>query len=307
VLALLLHWQRASVSLRAARSQWLRTSKEPVDAANFRLAADRAAYLSYCLSGDVLPARADSVPNVMMFALPEGVTRASLESVFDVVPMKELLEHRSATVDIVAAAASYLRAGIAQLCSRVRAGAVTIEVRLGRVELGSAVVAAISSLRPYTMSWSNVLDYMRPRDFWQLARACSDGAGTVHLACSMNWVVSTHGWCLFDYRKVKKRRELVRRAKEQVEKTLRDEAAYPGAQRLLLIPPVSNVLNLASFVLAREVRRHWLSAFTALHRAGAHRMGSVIPHMYNFLARQSTAMNFTFTFDMDIKFLGVEY
>jgi hypothetical protein len=62
------------------------------------------------------------------------------------------------------------------------------QVRLAAVEPGAAAtIAAIRSLQPYTMSWSNVPDYMEPAAFHRLARAVSDEvAGTVHFMHSMN-------------------------------------------------------------------------------------------------------------------------
>lgn len=41
-------------------------------------------------------------------------------------------------------------------------------------------IAAIRALEPYTISWSNMPDYMAPQDFHRLARAISAPADTVH-------------------------------------------------------------------------------------------------------------------------------
>jgi hypothetical protein len=52
---------------------------------------------------------------------------------------------------------------------------------VGAVTLSKqAVVASIHALQPYTVSWSNVPDYMTPRDFHKLARAISATEDTVH-------------------------------------------------------------------------------------------------------------------------------
>lgn len=52
------------------------------------------------------------------------------------------------------------------------------------------VPQAIRSLRPWTMSWSNLPDYLDPRDFHTMARAVSGPGGkdTIHYMHSMNWV-----------------------------------------------------------------------------------------------------------------------
>jgi hypothetical protein len=181
----------------------------------------------------------------------------------------------------------------------VRTGAIKIEVRLGRVELGSPAVAAIASLRPYTMSWSNVLDYMRPRDFWQLARACSERAGTVHFGCSMNWTMSTNGTCLLDFPDHTQRRELVEQCQQQMAEILSDGAVYPQMHKVLLTPPVDNVLNTSGFVLSQLIWKDWLQVLSSSERAGPLQIASAMPHKYNFLARQSTAISLTWTFDMN--------
>jgi hypothetical protein len=52
-----------------------------------------------------------------------------------------------------------------------------------------ALLAEISSLQPWAISWSNVPDYLSPKDFHAMARACSrpGGEDTVHSLQSMNW------------------------------------------------------------------------------------------------------------------------
>jgi hypothetical protein len=49
------------------------------------------------------------------------------------------------------------------------------------VQLGNtSVISSIRSLEPYTISWSNVSDYMHPADFHKLAQAVSAPEDTVH-------------------------------------------------------------------------------------------------------------------------------
>lgn len=44
-------------------------------------------------------------------------------------------------------------------------------------------------MKPFTISWSNVPDYMYLPDFFQVARAVSGDENTVHYGYSMNWPV----------------------------------------------------------------------------------------------------------------------
>ena len=51
---------------------------------------------------------------------------------------------------------------------------VALQLRHAAVEpRAAATLAAIRSLRPYAVSWSNVPDYIAPREFHAMARACS--------------------------------------------------------------------------------------------------------------------------------------
>lgn len=57
--------------------------------------------------------------------------------------------------------------------------------------IDQSVPQAIRSLRPWTMSWSNLPDYLAPRDFHAMARAVSGpgGADTIHYMNTTNWVL----------------------------------------------------------------------------------------------------------------------
>lgn len=74
------------------------------------------------------------------------------------------------------------------------------QVRLGAVEpSAAATVASIRSLKPYSMSWSNVCDYIEPETFHTMARACSAPEQTVHFLHSMNWIQDVKGAFYMDH------------------------------------------------------------------------------------------------------------
>lgn len=63
----------------------------------------------------------------------------------------------------------------------LRCWCAVLQVHLGTVQLGNAgVISSIRCLQPYTISWSNVPDYMHPADFHKLAQAVSAPSDTVH-------------------------------------------------------------------------------------------------------------------------------
>eukprot|EP00854_Cymbomonas_tetramitiformis_P012224 gene12224-14435_t len=53
--------------------------------------------------------------------------------------------------------------------------------------------------KPWTMSWSNVADYMKMSEFHEVARRCSSGGDTLHFGYSMNWGLETQGTHIIDY------------------------------------------------------------------------------------------------------------
>jgi hypothetical protein len=73
------------------------------------------------------------------------------------------------------------------------------QVKLAAVEPHArAVQAEIRSLKPHTISWSNVCDYYHPADFHAMAKACSAPEGTVHHLHSMNWIRDVKGASCID-------------------------------------------------------------------------------------------------------------
>ncbi|CAE7234169.1 purD [Symbiodinium natans] len=52
---------------------------------------------------------------------------------------------------------------------------------------------------PFTMSWDNILDYMKPTTFHSIARLCSRAGDTVHYAYSMNYPCETRGANIMDW------------------------------------------------------------------------------------------------------------
>ena len=53
--------------------------------------------------------------------------------------------------------------------------------------------------RPYSMSWSNVVDYLPPASFHKVARLCSRAGDCMHYAYSMNWITEMWGANLRDF------------------------------------------------------------------------------------------------------------
>eukprot|EP00913_Durusdinium_trenchii_P022015 g20688.t1 len=83
----------------------------------------------------------------------------------------------------------------------LRSSQVIIDLRCDLVDSEAEIVPWIARQHPWTMSWSNVLDYMPPQKFHQLARMCSLQGDTIHYGYSMNWICEVYGSCIMDYDK----------------------------------------------------------------------------------------------------------
>jgi hypothetical protein len=85
--------------------------------------------------------------------------------------------------------------GIAKLVSWSGSNKVSVELRCATVQDS---INGIASMKPLTMSWSNVLDYINHRDFHNMARECTRHSETMHFGYSMNWYADIFGTCLID-------------------------------------------------------------------------------------------------------------
>lgn len=89
---------------------------------------------------------------------------------------------------------------------------VTVAVVCGKVE---DMIDFIAANKSWTMSWSNVIDYIDYAEFHRLARACSIHGDTLHFRYSMNWVKDVFGVNILDFagsERTEIRRELIARA-----------------------------------------------------------------------------------------------
>lgn len=114
------------------------------------------------------------------------------ETVFSVLSFEDITKILSPSVTVVDAAEKLILANIA----KVVAGNLSVKLICAKVH---DVLEDVVESRPWTMSWSNVLDYMKHSDFHWMARACSAHYETVHFAYSMNWTDSVFGTNIIDY------------------------------------------------------------------------------------------------------------
>lgn len=202
----LVYWrsQSHSVPLSKARSLWLEAVGEATsDFAGFTNEVDRNALISYALSGQLLEKEAD-ISSTVMFSNPPSSTAICRNMHFiQSIPEKHKLWEKVETMNqtlnekkiysVVDAAVAVLVERVKLLQQRIISGVLEVEVKLGTVSLSnSELITSIRSLKPGSMSWNNVPDYMHPKDFHNTARKYSED-DTIHTLYSMNWIRNVYG------------------------------------------------------------------------------------------------------------------
>jgi hypothetical protein len=314
--ALLLHWQSCgTVSLATARSGWLEKSTDLTYwrlIGNFKDSNDRMALCSYSLTGQLLDA---DVGSVVMFSLPYGymgkLTRN--ESVFTTISLRNLMNERQSSTDVVEAVAKYLRKGIQKISILIKDGLLLVDVRLQAVEPSNkAVIASISAMNPYNISWSNVPDYFEPRDFHEMASACS-GASTLHHSYSMNWPRAVYGASVADYYLPSSINGLtdisfLNGTVNRIATLMQPVYTSIGASKLLLLPPIDDSRNIVDSMMFVHYRRYWKEAFFsyAVMRDVEKQVHEVGFPFYNIFSRTNSSVFYTFTYDPELAMTGTD-
>lgn len=131
--------------------------------------------------------------------------------------------------------------------------------------------AAVRALKPDSMSWSNIVDYMSAQAFHHLALSCSL-PHTRHFLHTMNWTDFVKGAFLVDYIEmprstrgtVVKRCEILREAVENVRAYVEELCG----QGVLHVPPVDNRMYVADSFLMVRMHGEWVKAFAGMAPGG---------------------------------------
>ncbi|KAI9033451.1 hypothetical protein DFJ74DRAFT_701537 [Hyaloraphidium curvatum] len=298
-----LHLWRTSprVAIEEARKEiFLGRTRSQSDIANFVDRSDRVAVMAYTVSGDLPLDRGIPIcANVTMFRMLPGYARQPHEHFLFSISQDELWPRRRAgSKDVVRAGVEYLRDRVGWLRTAIEQGIVRISgLEVAMVEPGAAINRRIRSLGPWTMSWSNVCDYMTPADFHRVARECSADEDTVHYTYSMNWRYDVKNSFVLDCPSSEGRMLALTQAKKAI------EAMYQlrGIHKLLLSPPIDNALNIADYGLSLASYRKWVAAFCKT--AGSEvNVAMVELQPYTLLSQANNIIYFSFTYDTNIKF-----
>ncbi|KAF4146964.1 hypothetical protein GN958_ATG03851 [Phytophthora infestans] len=247
--------------------------------------------------------------SLTMWNVPPGAPPLEEDIAFNTMEFLDILEefaerqkkqkssiHRLSVADLFVVC---ITRNLCRLRGLMVANKLTIDVMYGVVKAvrGEAandvenrkLLAQIAALRPYTISWSNVLDYFLPEDFHDLARRCSMHGDCMHYGYSMNWTTQVFGASIIDYDPDE--------SKQLVNATLNTALGFPnspnassssptdlhgvfkmiGLDKLVSLPFREHPLNGTGYVLAQIYKQHWIDHFVKkgqLTSKAAKRLGS---------------------------------
>ena len=302
---LLVYWHGAATTpVAEARSQYTKfTSDAKSYIADLKRKQDRIDMAKYEISGDF--GLENGIPyagNTLMFHCPDGTPpNAKDETVFSAFDWKEVAKLMSSTTSLIDAAEAYALANLSKLADWALQERVVIELVCAKFE---DVVEDIAASKPWTMSWSNVIDYVDHADFHRMARACSVHGDTVHFAYSMNWSLDVFGVNIIDYpgkEYAKLRTKIIETANNSV------DMAYKmhGWDTYLRSPPPVNPINTtAHYGLEHMHYATWTKQFFSVaHQGGPCNVGNTEHTIGSPLSPTgASTVAFTWTYDPEIKF-----
>jgi len=305
---LLEYWLGApKLPLRKARSQIKQATTDSLSEIGQLLQKrDRTALARYELTRDFALQGQPLCGNTPMLDCPDGTPPLENdETVFAAFSWMEImkirLEHERSGMDILMAAERYALAGVEKLAKWAANGSVTVELKCAAIQ---DVIHEVAEVRPWTMSWSNILDYLDYREFHRIARACSIHGDTIHYAYSMNWSTEVMGVSIVDYpgkERAEIRAELLDSANDAVERFY----MCFGWDRHLRCPPPTNPLNTSSqFCLEQLHFRAWARCFFDVARREGHLNVANIEHSVGspLSSTGGSTVAFTWSYDPDIRF-----
>ena len=296
------HWLASKgVPLSKARAEWAKsTSKAGAEIGNMISQQDRLEMTAYELTGDAFVGASKQLcGSICWWDCPDGTPPCDIEQKFlSAVDLRLALQERRPSESVLSASQTYLRRRVEQMREWAHTGSVSIgPMLIGNV---SCFKKAIADLKPWTMSWSNVLDYIPPREFHALARACSIHGDTIHFAYSMNWTAEVKGTQLLDYPEPKARKDLFDIAQDSMQTLYREL----GWLSIFRCPPPENPMNIVGFALTKMHYRSWINHwFESARAVGPCQLGNLEPAMWSPLTKTgSTTVLLTFTYDPEITF-----
>ena len=297
------HWSAESTSsavpLMKARKLWMdtREGRNGSMIMSLKRHIDQLKMCHYLITGDLFHRDQPEVGNPAMWSLPPSSPPISRgETAFDAVEIDDLANVEGG--DILNRLVTELHQRLKRLRQWLLAGDVELDLRCEVVHLKAKIVPWIAQQHPWTMSWSNVLDYVAPGKFHQLARLCSIEGDTIHYGYSMNWIAETYGSCVMDF---DGQPEAVSKIIDGSHEMCKMTERICPAGKLLLLPPHDTPMNITGYFLATGLHKKWTKYFFSKEIAGDVQVGMASMQTYNPLATNATCLSMTWTYDPEIR------
>jgi hypothetical protein len=205
---------------------------------------------------------------------------------------------------ILDAAEEYVLAGITKLALWHTNKRINVELICAKVE---TIIDEIASKRAWTMSWSNIIDYIDHSKFHQMARECSKYSNTIHFGYSMNWTSDVWGTNLIDYagEHLTEARKHLLDTSIKLEKTVFEKF---GWDRHFRLPLPQNPINTVAKTLEIQHYKAWAEYFfsTARQNGLFCHVADIEPNFSSSpLSRTGdSTIAFTWTYDPDVQLHG---
>lgn len=211
--------------------------------------------------------------DTLMFVCPDGTPplepNKTVFSVFDwggVV--KRVLNRKLSKPTVAAAAKEHALTGVSKIASWATSEEVVADLKCAPVQ---KVTENFAARKPWTISWSNVCDYVDYSDFHLMARSCSVCGDTIHFGYSMNWVTVVLGVNIIVFRGPQNadfRASIIEASNKSVQKCCQE---FGWDQHLRSPPPTNPINTTSTYGLEHLHRAKWSDYFFELeHRAKAH-------------------------------------
>ncbi|GMH35288.1 hypothetical protein BSKO_03156 [Bryopsis sp. KO-2023] len=291
VFRLLEHWKSAKeVHLGFAQEQWLSWHGmiDPL-VVNIRDPNDRMELMRYFMTGRLLDSE---VGSPIMYDNPEDLPMlVANETVFWSMSMKEMVQNYEECGSMMKVVVHVLRGRIERLKRRVLAKEVTWELNTDGVDLnGKEMHESIRAMKPRGVSWSNLCDFAREKDFHEMAKACSV-RGTWHYLHSIHWLQDVMGSYLVDYPENQKV-EVLESMQKEAGKLLRES----GMDKHMLDPPIFNQ-SLISGLIPKEWFDRWCEGWLKTGGVKLSQVKEMTRHPFSVIGRWEGTLYLKYTYD----------
>jgi len=164
---------------------------------------DRADYLRYCSHKALYEDNTTKLGSVVMNLTNESIgVKQNYEDVTEAVPSRVFVKsdpNFRGDLRLLERMRDYFETQVSCFMRLVRSGTLDFKPTLGLISIDNKyLIQQIQAIQPRVIHWSNVIDYINPRDFHTVSKAIS-GPQTVHYAHSCNWASFVFDVDLFDF------------------------------------------------------------------------------------------------------------